>query len=103
VVEVAQEQLVAQQQAEQVVLVAQDCLPHTLEVLLLMQVAVAVVLGVINLVVLDQQVQEVQEAVVLVTSLVLEMLDQLILVVVEAAVLEVVVALRQVVLVVLVS
>jgi hypothetical protein len=48
-------------------------------------------------------VQEVQEAVVLVTSMVLEMLDQLILVVVAVAVAEVVLALRQVVLVVLVS
>jgi|TARA_R110000823_G_C15538713_1_gene457787 hypothetical protein len=36
------------QQAQQVVLVVQDCLPHTLEVLLLMQVAVAVVLGVVK-------------------------------------------------------
>jgi hypothetical protein len=46
VVEAVQEQLVAQHQAQQVVLVVQDCLPHTLEVLLLMQAAVAVVLGV---------------------------------------------------------
>jgi hypothetical protein len=46
VVEAVQAQLVAQHQAQQVVLVVQDCLPHTLEVLLLMQVAVAVVLGV---------------------------------------------------------